>query len=365
MNDAAVIIPVYNVGNYLPRCLDSLLDQTLPPQHILLIDDGSSDTSGAICDEYAEKHESIHAWHQANGGVSSARNLGLELWEKHFPTQYVLFVDPDDWVERHYVEKLVQSAQNVELGICGYQKVLLSGEMILDVVTYNRGYPSSAANLVQKLIPLHRYTQLFSSCNKCFQGDIIRQNHLRFPATRRLEDAFFIYEYLLYCKDINFIPDALYRYAVYKSERKTATTRFLGEMCRGQFLLHAKGQQLLEHFSEQGLPQADLAAFCARLTNHLRSGVLGEITNSLPLSNLSVAARRDYIKELWEKYRATSDSFVPPEDNGRDLCSRSIQMLLKIKFYLGVAFLIYVIQGIRKLKWYFFSHRHATENFHE
>ena len=74
----SVIVPVYNVENYLPRCVDSILVQTFTDYELLLIDDGSPDNSGKICDEYAKKDNRIKAFHKKNGGVSSARNLGLE-----------------------------------------------------------------------------------------------------------------------------------------------------------------------------------------------------------------------------------------------------------------------------------------------
>ena len=102
----SIIVPVYNVKGYLKRCLDSLTQQTYEKIEILLIDDGSSDGSGAICDSYAEKHENVKVVHKNNGGVSSARNLGLEKASG----DYILFVDSDDWIERDAVENLVNVA---------------------------------------------------------------------------------------------------------------------------------------------------------------------------------------------------------------------------------------------------------------
>ncbi|HJA50079.1 MAG TPA: glycosyltransferase, partial [Candidatus Fusicatenibacter intestinipullorum] len=90
----SVIIPVYNVEKYLKRCLDSVINQTYKNLEIILIDDGSTDNSGKICDEYAQKDERIIVIHKENGGVSSARNKGLDICIG----DYISFIDSDDWI---------------------------------------------------------------------------------------------------------------------------------------------------------------------------------------------------------------------------------------------------------------------------
>ena len=94
----SVIVPVYNVEKYLPRCIDSILSQTFTNFELLLIDDGSTDNSGKICDEYADKDNRVRVFHKANGGVSSARNLGLD----NVKGEWVSFIDADDFIEHDY-----------------------------------------------------------------------------------------------------------------------------------------------------------------------------------------------------------------------------------------------------------------------
>ena len=91
----SVIVPVYRAEDYLERCVESLLSQTFPDFEILLVDDGSPDHSGAICDDYARKDDRIKVFHKLNGGVSSARQYGID----HAIGEYVIHADPDDWVE--------------------------------------------------------------------------------------------------------------------------------------------------------------------------------------------------------------------------------------------------------------------------
>lgn len=109
----SVIVPVYNVEKYLRRCLDSIVNQTYKNLEIILVDDGSVDNSGNICDEYAVKDKRIQVIHKENGGVSKARNIAMNIMSG----KYVIFIDADDWIEKDCIEELVNAAimHNVEL----------------------------------------------------------------------------------------------------------------------------------------------------------------------------------------------------------------------------------------------------------
>lgn len=117
----SVIVPIYNVEPYLRRCLDSLVGQTHQNLEIILVDDGSPDGCGAICDEYAAKDERIIVIHKANGGVSSARNAGLE----QATGDWIGWVDPDDWIQADMFEYLLKNAKkyNADIAVCGLCKV--------------------------------------------------------------------------------------------------------------------------------------------------------------------------------------------------------------------------------------------------
>ena len=100
----SVIAPVYNVEKYLPRCIDSILAQTFTDFELLLIDDGSKDHSREICDEYAKKDSRIRVFHKENGGVSSARNLGLD----NVKGEWITFVDSDDYLKMEFLSNLTK-----------------------------------------------------------------------------------------------------------------------------------------------------------------------------------------------------------------------------------------------------------------
>ena len=114
----SIIVPVYKAENYLHRCVDSILTQTFSDFEVLLIDDGSPDKSGYICDEYARKDSRVRVFHKENGGVSSARQCGID----NAYGEYTIHADPDDWVEPTMLEELYAKAmdEDADMVICDY-----------------------------------------------------------------------------------------------------------------------------------------------------------------------------------------------------------------------------------------------------
>ena len=107
----SVIVPVYKVELYLRRCVDSILAQTFCDFELILVDDGSPDNCGSICDEYASKDSKIHVIHQKNGGLSAARNAGIDWVFANSDSKYISFIDSDDWVHEKYLELLVKAIE--------------------------------------------------------------------------------------------------------------------------------------------------------------------------------------------------------------------------------------------------------------
>ena len=114
----SVIVPVYNVENYLNKCITSIVEQTYKALEIILVDDGATDCSGAIADSYAAKDKRIKVFHKENGGLSDARNYGLD----HVTGDYILFVDSDDFIENTMCERLftVANSTNADMVSCNY-----------------------------------------------------------------------------------------------------------------------------------------------------------------------------------------------------------------------------------------------------
>lgn len=126
--EISVIVPVYKVEEYLPQCIDSILAQTFTDFELLLVDDGSPDRCGEICEEYAGKDMRIRVFHQQNSGVSAARNIGLQ----HAKGTYIVFVDSDDWVSTDYLLHLYKSLPDTGIGLVmgGALKYSIDGKLI-------------------------------------------------------------------------------------------------------------------------------------------------------------------------------------------------------------------------------------------
>lgn len=212
----SVIVPVYNVEKYLSRCIDSILEQTFKDFELLLIDDGSKDSSGKICDEYAKKDKHIRVFHKENGGVSSARNLGLNL----AVGEWVSFVDADDKIDEKYLYELYENSFNVDFVICGYRQI----GIINKTVIYN-----------EAIFNMHSYndqsyfnkSEIESSClfycpwRKLFKMEFIQDNNIRFDEGMFLgEDTCFIISYVKYINNIKVIGTSNYIYSLLSAHNK-------------------------------------------------------------------------------------------------------------------------------------------------
>ena len=202
--EISVIVPVYNVEKYLQRCVDSLLRQTFHNCEILLVDDGATDSSGAMCDGYAARDSRVRVIHKPNGGLSDARNAGLEVAQG----KYVCFIDSDDYVEPDMLEVLYRlvTEHDADLSICGISDSYEKGsypqcpEEIEFVCT---GREAQGITLEGKKLP-------GSVCTKLIRRELIGDH--RFLKGKTYEDAFFTPELLLRAKTVAATTRSLYYY---------------------------------------------------------------------------------------------------------------------------------------------------------
>ena len=167
----SVIVPVYKAEKYLRKCVDSLLAQTFKDFEVLLVDDGSPDGSGVICDEYAKKDPRVRVFHKENGGVSSARQCGLD----HARGEYTIHADPDDWVEPNMLEELYAKAkaEDADMVICDYYVNDRRGQR------YVKQRPSA---LDHETVLRELFQQLHGSCwNKLVRRACYREYNVSFP----------------------------------------------------------------------------------------------------------------------------------------------------------------------------------------
>lgn len=190
----SIIVPVYNVEEYLDRCMNSLINQTYRNKEIILVDDGSTDGSGNLCDEYSERYPFVHVIHKKNGWQGEARNFGLESCKG----DYVSFVDPDDWIELDGCEKLIKALEETKSDFVIGEFITEFDDKSLpprDLRSFEMdGHQAAYLNLNKNYICSN------SSCNKLYVRDFI--GDLRFPVGKKFEDTFFIQEAILKAKKV-------------------------------------------------------------------------------------------------------------------------------------------------------------------
>ena len=203
MPKISIIVPVYNVEKYLRKCVDSILNQTFKDFELILVDDGSTDSSGKICDEYNLKDNRIKVIHKENGGLSSARNAGLDIAQG----EYIGFVDSDDWIELDMYEELYKICKenDADVGIVGInyggasekkksKKIeIYSNKLILDDLVYNKGKEIT-----------------WPAWNKLWLKKVIGES--RFKEGRIYEDGLFLYSLSSKIKKVAKIDYEAYNY---------------------------------------------------------------------------------------------------------------------------------------------------------
>ncbi len=210
----SVIVPVYNVEQYLPRCIDSILAQTVTNFELLLIDDGSKDNSSKICDEYAEKNKHIHVFHKKNGGVSSARNVGLE----NAKGEWIAFIDSDDYIKNDYLESFFKYGKldlytHVIQGFYVFDNKGIINNTNKSLLYSHYKYINIKSNKYNPAIEKYRLFQRTEVWGKLFSLSLIKSNNIRFDERIKVyEDGIFWHTYLLYIKTIILIPERGYYY---------------------------------------------------------------------------------------------------------------------------------------------------------
>lgn len=212
----SVIIPVYNAESYLPRCLDSLLAQTFTDFEAILVDDGSTDGSAAICDSYAERDLRFHCIHKENGGHTSARQAGL----KQAKGAYAAFVDSDDWIAPAMYRTMCGAAMDTgaDMVCCNYTAVTPKGDILCRASFADGLYEK--AQLETQVYPRMLYSGTYFTYgeapnlwNKLFRRELLEKNLNRVPLSLRLgEDALISYICLLESSRVYFCGDFFYYY---------------------------------------------------------------------------------------------------------------------------------------------------------
>lgn len=310
----SIIIPVYNSEDYLSSCLDSIICQSFTDFEILLIDDGSTDQSPIICDEYTKKDQRFKVFHKENGGVSSSRNIGLDnargIW--------VMFVDSDDLLPSDALKNLMKSANgSIDMAIGGFRK-FNEQNAELETIRPKIGFVSPERCIADFIIPCRpsgdwqRYIW-----NRLFRSSIINNNLIRFREDIQYkEDGLFLVQYLVKCTNmIAYIPEIVYYY--------------------------------------RQLPSSTMGRLTTCYSEHLLSLIdaHGEIYNQLVIAGISKETRKRELRHMLNNYYWILDimkhSGADTNQNRRELRSRTIKNA-GILNYLYQVIILHYYQALKR-----------------
>ena len=208
MSEISIIVPVYNVEQYLENCIESILNQTFKDFELILVDDGSTDNSGKICDIYEKKDSRIKVIHKNNGGLSSARNAGLDI----ACGKYIGFVDSDDSIHPRMYEILYDLIKKYESDIscCNYKKIYDIFKDEYENVNSLEVIEMSNIEAIKNLYDKGIGVKLVIACNKLYRKNLF--DNIRYKVGRIHEDEFMAHRILYNSKKITYVDNELYYY---------------------------------------------------------------------------------------------------------------------------------------------------------
>ena len=326
----SIIVPIYKAEQYVQHCVDSLLEQTYPNFELILVNDGSPDRSGFLCDEYAVKDKRIIVKHQSNQGVSSARNTGLLL----ATGDYILFVDSDDYLAKNALQILVNHMHDVDALVFGSVKKLLSNQMVLKSERngFYKKQQVGIEELANDFIYYLHSAGMQPSWSYLFKRELIEQHDLSFNEQMVLyEDFDFNLRYLKQCTNMCFIPDVLYHYQIpvhvnqLAKRNKINIAPDVGAVC----------QSLMDFLmSQQASEQVMQQAYTYMLPMY-----------TLCLTNLLLHRKESTMKEKYDVFRCLNQDPIFKQviaEKGKELAFyRILHTLISKRRYLLSYFLLY------------------------
>ncbi len=212
MPKISIIVPVYNVEAYLDRCVQSVLNQTFTDFELILVDDGSPDNCPAMCDEYVQKDTRVVVIHQENGGLSAARNVGIDWAFANSDSEWLAFIDSDDWIHPQYLELMYQTVIHYQVNICECKFLATSseadGKNLSEDIDVKR--MSSEELYCLKDSPGKRCYPTHNAWGKLINKELFRC--VRFPVNKLNEDLYTMYKPLFAVNEACYIDFPLYYY---------------------------------------------------------------------------------------------------------------------------------------------------------
>ena len=313
----SIIMPVYNAEKYLNRSINSILSQTYKNIEVILVNDGSKDSSAEICDAFAIKDNRIKVFHQKNSGASAARNRGVE----NASGKYLQFIDSDDFLEPQCTETLVQNIKDADMVICGFRKVKKGKNQ---EVSFEKNEIIEVKEGAQKFFTTIKAVLYDTIWNKLYLKDKVKTKFN--PKYFMGEDGIFNFEYLHECKKIAVITDILYNYE-YGNEGSITHTRIRSREEFNEFW------ENVDKNCQTIFPQNSHKKFINGLI--LRGSML-QVMNKTIISDLKFSEYKklykEYLNDLNQKqvFKNCDKNYM----NGNRLLGNILKFIFKHKFYL-------------------------------
>jgi glycosyltransferase involved in cell wall biosynthesis len=288
----SIVVPIYNVAQYLPSCLNTILNQTFKNFELILVNDGSTDESGEICDKFSQQDNRINVIHKDNNGVSAARNTGIEQSKG----KYLAFVDPDDHLEASMYEKLYQKAEatGAEIVVCPIRTINQINNTVSTSAIWT-GYENilNKQDINNHIIPSiinNKPISLASSVNKLYKRELFDAFNIRFEEKKsHSEDMRLNYKLIQRIDSLAYIEEPLYKYFIRKRDSLTQVfrpnlleyvrdnKRLLLELCKS-YNLEKYSLNVKNHFTHVTLSYLNEVVL-SHLDNKKKKRILSEIIN--------------------------------------------------------------------------------------
>lgn len=245
MPSVSVIVPIYKVEKYLHRCVESILKQSFVDFELILVDDGSPDNCGKMCDEYAKSDNRIFVIHRRNGGLSAARNSGIDWSLKNSNSEWITFIDSDDWIHPDYLMILLDCAKkfNTYVSLCNFSRV--SDYSINSIIKENL----KVRKYLTEDFFINFNLNAVIACGKLYNKNFFK--NIRYPESKLHEDEFTTYKILFECKEVCFVDEKLYYYFI--NETGITGGTILGEWRPSRMDFIEAIQERLVYFKERNI----------------------------------------------------------------------------------------------------------------
>lgn len=339
MINVSIIVPIYNNEFSLKNCIESITSQTQKEIQIILINDGSEDLSGDICDEYEKKDNRIEVYHNSNQGVSEARNFGI----KKAKGKYIMFVDADDTVDNLMLEVLYDIAvtTDTDLVICGHKSVYIDKARNNVVLHQPPNFEGYTRDFLARIEDYLNSESVQGPCGKLFKTSIVKNNKINFPLNYSFgEDTLFVYKYLSFTKQICATSRIFYSY--FKLNNNSLSSKPRNDKMLIYLKLYEELETLMNSFSVSPLNKH-------LLNKKIRLAAIASAYEFFNHKNITKKEVIENIQTIFSNFEVQT-SF---KNNPRSIQEKLIAKFISINSFSSIYYLFKLKRNMKKIKCFY------------